>query len=151
MCAKDFTAIFNDGGQSTAWGDLACGSSLSFRGAEGAMSNPKIETSETPTNLKLTSDSEFDSREASYPSGKTANSSTRDPIKDFLNQKSSGDSKPRHCSACGETMQYLNAYFWLDGTDVASLVPLPFCPVCEPDLLTSLRRKSGLARIARAS
>jgi hypothetical protein len=115
------------------------------------MSNPKIETSETATNLKLTSDSEFDSRGASNPSAKTANSSTRDAIKDFLNQKSSGDPKPRYCSACGETMQYLNAYFWLDGTDVASLIPLPFCPACEPDLLTSLRRERGLARIAKAS
>ena len=112
------------------------------------MSNPKIETSETATDLKLTSGAEFVSREASNPSGKTANPATRDAIKDFLNQESSGDPKPRHCSACGETMQYLNAYFWLDGTDVASLIPLPFCPMCESDLLTSLRRKRGLERIA---
>lgn len=115
------------------------------------MSNPKIKTSKTATNLKLTSDSEIVSREASNPSGKTANQTTRDAIRDFLSQKNSGDLKPRHCSACGETMQYLNAYFWLDGTDVASLIPLPFCPVCEPDLLTSLRRKRGLERIAKAS
>jgi hypothetical protein len=122
-----------------------------FAEKKSVVSNPKIKTSETATNLKLTSDSEIVSREGSNPSGKTANQTTRDAIKDFLNQKSSGGPEPRHCGACGETMRYLNAYFWLDGTDVASLIPLPFCPVCEPDLLTSLRRKRRLERIAKAS
>jgi hypothetical protein len=42
-------------------------------------------------------------------------------------------------------MQYLDAYFWLDGVEVASKIPLPFCPVCQPDVLTSLRRKRGLS------
>lgn len=115
------------------------------------MSNPKIETSKTAINRELTSASEFASQLGSSPPGKAAHQSTRDAIKDFLNQKSSGDPKPRHCRACGETMQYLNAYFWLDGTDVASLIPLPFCPVCEPDLLNSRRRKRGLEGIAKAS
>ena len=121
---------------------------LFSRSRKAPCPTPRLKPATTATNLKLTFDSEFVSREASNPSGKTANPATRDAIKDFLNQESSGDPKPRHCSACGETMQYLNAYFWLDGTDVASLIPLPFCPVCEADVLTSLRRKRGLERIS---
>ena len=151
MCANDFTVIFLDGGRSKAWGILPAVRHSFFAEKKSAMSNPKIKTSETASKLKLTTDSESVSREASNPSGKTANQTTREAIKDFLKQNSSGQSKPRYCGACGETMQYLNAYFWLDGTDVASLIPLPFCPACEPDLLTSLRRKRGLERIAKAS
>ncbi len=64
-------------------------------------------------------------------------------LKDFLSQKAGGErSRPR--KACGATMQHLDAYFWLDGTNVASLVPLPFCPACDPDVLTSLRRKRAV-------
>lgn len=113
---------------------------LSFAERKSGMSNPKIETFETATK----SDSKIVSRETSNPS---ANRATRDAIKEFLEQNSSGQAKPRYCSACGETMEYLDAYFWLDGTDVASLIPLPFCPVCQPDLLASLRREPGLKRI----
>jgi hypothetical protein len=94
-----------------------------------AMSNPKIDTSNRSEKRNK----------------------ARDAVKDFLKQNSSGQSKPLYCNVCGETMQYLNAYFWLDGTDVASQIPLPFCPACEPDLLTSLRRERGLDRIAKAS
>jgi hypothetical protein len=68
-------------------------------------------------------------------------------IKEFLKQNSSGMRLPRECKECRSPMQYLDAYFWLDGTDVASVIPLPFCPVCQPDVLTSLRRRRGLGSI----
>jgi hypothetical protein len=60
-------------------------------------------------------------------------------VKNFLEQNS--ERTPRQCGKCGAPMQYMDAYFWLDGTDVASIIPLPFCPACEPDVLTALRRK----------
>ena len=69
------------------------------------------------------------------------NRKTVDAVKNFLKQNSSNPPQERQCRDCGSSMQYLDAYFWLDGTDVASKIPLPFCPVCQPDVLTSLRRK----------
>jgi hypothetical protein len=70
-------------------------------------------------------------------------------VENFLKQNSGRPS--RHCGKCGEPMQYMDAYFWLDGTDVASKIPLPFCPACEPDVLTALRRKRGTDNIGMVS
>lgn len=72
-------------------------------------------------------------------------------VRDFLKQNSAQPQFQRQCGTCGKPMQYMDAYFWLDGTDVASLVPLPFCPACEHDVLTSLRRKRGIGSIGMAS
>ncbi len=66
-------------------------------------------------------------------------------LKDFLSQNAVGAKPLQPCETCGATMQYLDAYFWLDGTNVASHVPLPFCSACDPDVLTSLRRKRAVA------
>lgn len=74
-----------------------------------------------------------------------------DAIRSFLSDHQSGAEEIRYCKACGETMQYLDAHFWLDGTNVASLVPLPFCPACDPDVLTSLRRKRASSSLDLAS
>jgi hypothetical protein len=112
------------------------------------MSSPKIKNCEKASHLNLPPGSKPASGEASNRSEKAANQTAREAIRDFLRQSSAGQSKPRYCNACGETMQYLNAYFWLDGSNVASLIPLPFCPACDPDLLTSLRRKRGIERLA---
>jgi hypothetical protein len=68
---------------------------------------------------------------------------TVEAINDFLKQNSSGHPAARQCSECGSPMRYIDAYFWLDGADIASVVPLPFCPICQPDVLTALRRKRG--------
>ena len=68
---------------------------------------------------------------------------TVEAINDFLKQNSSGHPAARQCSECGSPMQYIDAYFWLDGADLASVIPLPFCPICQPDVLTALRRKRG--------
>lgn len=70
-------------------------------------------------------------------------------VKNFLKQNSGRPS--RQCGKCGEPMQYMDAYFWLDGTDVASTIPLPFCPDCEPDVLTALRRKRTTDNIGMVS
>lgn len=70
-------------------------------------------------------------------------------VKNFFRQNSGRP--PRQCGKCGEPMQYMDAFFWLDGTDVASTIPLPFCPVCEPDVLTALRRKRGTDNIGMVS
>jgi hypothetical protein len=69
---------------------------------------------------------------------------TVEAINDFLKQNSSGHPAPRQCSECGSPMRYIDAYFWLDGADLASVIPLPFCPICQPDVLTALRRERGL-------
>jgi hypothetical protein len=68
---------------------------------------------------------------------------TVEAINDFLKQNSSGHPAARQCGECGSPMQYIDAYFWLDGADLASVIPLPFCPICQPDVLTALRRKGG--------
>jgi hypothetical protein len=108
------------------------------------MSNPKYEASGTPGPAAPA--------KSHLPVSTSLNHSRRagkrevvDAIQKFLNQNSSGHPQSRQCGKCGSSMQYLDAYFWLDGVDVASIVPLPFCPVCQPDVLTSLRRKRGVS------
>jgi hypothetical protein len=79
-------------------------------------------------------------RKSSGASLKSAKQSTIHAVTDFLKQT---EARPLlECGHCGGPLQSMDAYFWLDGTDVASLVPLPFCPACEPDVLTALRRKT---------
>lgn len=62
-------------------------------------------------------------------------------IKDFLHENSSNRRRDQKCNACGSSLGYLDAYCWLDGADVASVIQLPFCPKCNPDVLTALRRR----------
>jgi hypothetical protein len=79
-------------------------------------------------------------RKSSGASLKSAKQSTIHDVTNFLEQNEAR--APRQCGNCGGPLQSMDAYFWLDGTDVASLVPLTFCPACEPDVLTALRRKT---------
>jgi len=92
---------------------------------------------------------DFDSRSdalshrPSRPPDHPEKRNTVEAINDFLKQNSSVPAAPRQCSECGSPMRYIDAYFWLDGADIASVIPLPFCPICQPDVLTALRRKGG--------
>jgi hypothetical protein len=107
------------------------------------MSNPKYKASGTP--------GPADPAESHLPVSTSSNHPHRadkrevvDAIQKFLTQNSSDRPQSRQCGECGSSMQYFEAYFWLDGVD-ASIISLPFCPVCQPDVLTSLRRKRGLS------
>lgn len=64
-------------------------------------------------------------------------------IKKFLQDNSSSHRKDRKCNTCGASLGFLNAYCWLDGAEVASTIQLPFCPKCNPDVLTALRRRGA--------
>jgi hypothetical protein len=79
-----------------------------------------------------------------------ARRATLESIQRFLKQNSTSSHQKKYCRECGREMQYLDAHFWVEGSDIASVVPLPFCPACEPDVLTSLRRKraAGQTRLA---
>jgi hypothetical protein len=64
-------------------------------------------------------------------------------IKKFLQDNASSHRKDRKCNTCGGSLGFLNAYGWLDGAEVASTIQLPFCPKCNPDVLTALRRRGA--------
>ena len=113
-----------------------------------SMSNPKsLDSSTKPVNPN----SENTPTESSQTAGSLSNQrqTTIHAVNDFLKQNSARPS--RQCGKCGEPMQYMDAHFWLDGTDVASIIPLPFCPACEHDVLTTLRRRRGMDNIGLAS
>ena len=77
------------------------------------------------------------------------NSVASDPlqaIRNLLQDDSSNRRKNRKCKACGAFMEYLDAYCWLPADDAASIIQLPFCPTCNPDVLTELRRRGGAQR-----
>jgi hypothetical protein len=108
------------------------------------MSNPKYKARGTP--------GPADPAESHLPLSTSSNHPRHadkreviDAIQNFFTQNSSDRPQSRQCGECGSSMQYLDAYFWLDGVEVASKIPLPFCPVCQPDVLTSLRRKRGVS------
>jgi hypothetical protein len=114
------------------------------------MSNPRKLASASKRNAPV-----FESGLSESPQRGVSQSTNRDgettinAVKNFLKQNSGRPS--RQCGKCGEPMQYMDAYFWLDGTNVASIVPLPFCPACESDVLTALRRKRGTDSIGMVS
>lgn len=105
------------------------------------MSNPRkfASTSHVDAPVFENASPEF-SRRSSSVSLKSNKQTTIHAVTNFLKQKEA--QSLRQCKNCGGQLQSMNAYFWLDGTDEASLVPLPFCPSCEPDVLTALRRKT---------
>jgi len=106
------------------------------------MSTPKKIESNRQVN-DFDSKSDALSRRPSPPPDHPEKRNTVEAINDFLKQNSSVPATPRQCSECGSPMRYIDAYFLLDGADIASVIPLPFCPICQPDVLTALRRKRG--------
>jgi hypothetical protein len=55
-------------------------------------------------------------------------------IKDFLTAEFT-HSKPRHCQRCGLSIQFVDASFALPGSAMSWKVSLPFCPVCDWEIL----------------
>jgi hypothetical protein len=45
---------------------------------------------------------------------------------------------PQHCTHCGALMQFVNTHFLLRGTALNWNVPLPFCPVCDTEIVQDL-------------
>lgn len=60
----------------------------------------------------------------------------RRSLKEFLR----GEAKPstKYCVDCGSVCAHLPAQFWLDGDEEKFDVSLPFCPHCNPELLSRL-------------
>jgi hypothetical protein len=114
------------------------------------MSNPKnLASSPKPKSQSSETFPAQHSEDAARLSITQERQTTIHAVKDFLKQNSGRPS--RQCGKCGEPMQYMDAYFWLDGTDVASIIPLPFCAACEPDVLTALRRRRGMDNLGLVS
>jgi hypothetical protein len=57
-------------------------------------------------------------------------------IKDFLTESSIA--KPRECWRCGTSLRFVDTNFLLTGTAMNWNVPLPFCPVCDREILEDL-------------
>jgi hypothetical protein len=57
-------------------------------------------------------------------------------IKDFLTESSIA--KPRECCRCGTSLRFVDTNFLLTGTAMNWNVPLPFCPVCDREILEDL-------------
>jgi hypothetical protein len=63
-------------------------------------------------------------------------------IEDFLEAESSPP-KPRQCRRCGTSMQFVDAHFLLRSTAMNWNVSLPFCPVCDREILNDLPPPTG--------
>jgi hypothetical protein len=46
--------------------------------------------------------------------------------------------KPQHCIRCGTSMQFVSTHFLLRGTAMNWNVPLPFCPLCDKEILLDI-------------
>jgi hypothetical protein len=58
-------------------------------------------------------------------------------IKDFLTDEST-HSKPRQCRLCGLAMRFVEANFLLRDSEMSWNVSLPFCPVCDREILKDM-------------
>jgi hypothetical protein len=62
----------------------------------------------------------------------------RTSIKEFLKHQSEIQPTPKLCKDCGTACVQLAAQFWLDGDDDTFKIWLPFCPRCNPELLSRI-------------
>lgn len=62
----------------------------------------------------------------------------RASIKEFLKLQSKIQPTPRHCKECGAACMQLATQFWLDGDEETFKIWLPFCPRCNPELLSRM-------------
>jgi hypothetical protein len=60
----------------------------------------------------------------------------RRSLKAFLHLRSKAHPATKYCADCGTVCTHLVAQFWLDGDAEAFSIPLPFCPRCNPELLS---------------
>ena len=57
-------------------------------------------------------------------------------LKKFLNLQSKIEPGTQYCAGCGSVCMHLPATFWLDGDEETFSIGLPFCPHCNPELLS---------------
>lgn len=62
--------------------------------------------------------------------------SLSDSLKQFLDIQSKAQRRTIYCAGCGSVCMHLSAEFWLDGDEETFSIGLPFCPHCNPELLT---------------
>jgi formate dehydrogenase maturation protein FdhE len=60
-------------------------------------------------------------------------------IENFL-KKEVSSAEAQQCRLCGASMQFVDAHFVLTGSGMARKVSLPFCPVCDREILKELPR-----------
>jgi hypothetical protein len=59
----------------------------------------------------------------------------KDLLENNLLDRESFTPKARQCCHCGAAILFVDSDLWLQGTALMRNVPLPFCPVCEPEIL----------------
>jgi hypothetical protein len=62
-------------------------------------------------------------------------------IKDFVHAKQSATVE-QSCNQCGSPMKFLNGNIWIYGTSNKWKLAVPFCPVCDPDVLEPFCRSN---------
>lgn len=62
--------------------------------------------------------------------------SLRGSLKQFLYVQSQIKPSAKYCTDCGSVCMYLPAQFWLDSDEETFSIRLPFCPHCNPELLS---------------
>lgn len=58
-------------------------------------------------------------------------------IKNLL-EKVPSPARPQSCGRCGSAIHFINTHFLLHSTATRWNVPLPFCPVCDREILENL-------------
>ena len=62
----------------------------------------------------------------------TPNSELLQSFKDFFDRKSTIPAEPTQCELCGSTMEYFDTQFWFFESQKEWTIPLPYCPLCDP-------------------
>jgi hypothetical protein len=67
-------------------------------------------------------------------------------LKQFLDLKSKAKPSAKDCARCGSSYEHFLTQFWLDGDDQTFSIWLPFCPRCNPELLSRVRGSGHLMK-----
>jgi hypothetical protein len=62
----------------------------------------------------------------------------------FLDAQATLTKKATTCTDCGSTLRYINTYFCLYRTDRQWTIALPFCIVCQAELVPELLAEDRL-------
>jgi hypothetical protein len=61
---------------------------------------------------------------------------SRESLKKFLNAWSVATAPTQFCGKCGSLLAYLQTQFWLLGEDQGWNIQLPYCPQCNPIMVS---------------
>jgi hypothetical protein len=74
------------------------------------------------------------------PEGQKSQASVLQSVSDFI-RRERVRKKPQNCRSCESPLRFFEGHFSLYGTNMEWTIPIPYCPVCDAEILEALRQR----------